>query len=80
MEFVTNISRSWAENEKSSPDSRTLRLAQRVVPRYADYMETEAIPKRIERLLDLAAEAGPGRDRVRRSSLWRCHRSLSPIT
>jgi uncharacterized protein (DUF488 family) len=43
---------------------------------YADYMETEDFDKGIERLLDLAADAGPTAIMCAEAVWWRCHRSL----
>jgi uncharacterized protein (DUF488 family) len=43
---------------------------------YADYMETEQFQKGVERLLDLAAEAGPTAIMCAEAVWWRCHRSL----
>lgn len=43
---------------------------------YADYMETEEFRKGIERLLDLAREAGPAAIMCAEAVWWRCHRSL----
>src|SRR4030095_4828477 len=43
---------------------------------YADYMETQQFQKGIERLLDVAAEAGPTAIMCAEAVWWRCHRSL----
>jgi uncharacterized protein (DUF488 family) len=43
---------------------------------YADYMETEEFRKGVERLLDLAAGAGPAAIMCAEAVWWRCHRSL----
>ena len=43
---------------------------------YADYMETEQFQKGIQRLLDVAAEAGPTAIMCAEAVWWRCHRSL----
>jgi uncharacterized protein (DUF488 family) len=43
---------------------------------YADYMETEEFRKGVERLLDLAAGAGPTAITCAEAVWWRCHRSL----
>jgi uncharacterized protein (DUF488 family) len=43
---------------------------------YADYMETEEFRKGVERLLDLAAGAGPTAIMCAEAVWWRCHRSL----
>jgi uncharacterized protein (DUF488 family) len=39
-------------------------------------METEQFQKGIERLLDVAAEAGPAAIMCAEAVWWRCHRSL----
>src|SRR5882672_3891320 len=44
---------------KSKPDSRNTAWRNASFRGYADYMETEQFQKGIERLLDVAAEAGP---------------------
>ena len=46
---------------KSKPDSRNTEWRNASFRGYADYMETEQFQKGIERLLDVAAEAGPTR-------------------
>jgi uncharacterized protein (DUF488 family) len=43
---------------------------------YADYMETEKFHKGVERLLGLAAKAGPAAMMCAEAVWWRCHRSL----
>jgi len=43
---------------------------------YADYMETEDFRKGIERLVDLASEAGPSAIMCAEAVWWRCHRAL----
>jgi uncharacterized protein (DUF488 family) len=43
---------------------------------YADYMETEQFHNGIERLLDLASQAGPAAIMCAEAVWWRCHRSL----
>jgi uncharacterized protein (DUF488 family) len=43
---------------------------------YADHMEREEFHKGIERLLDLAREAGPAAIMCAEAVWWRCHRSL----
>jgi uncharacterized protein (DUF488 family) len=43
---------------------------------YADYMETEEFHKGVQRLLDLAANAGPTAIMCAEAVWWRCHRSL----
>jgi uncharacterized protein (DUF488 family) len=43
---------------------------------YADYMETEEFHQAVDRLLDLAADAGPTAIMCAEAMWWRCHRSL----
>lgn len=43
---------------------------------YADYMETEEFHEAVERLLDLATDAGPTAIMCAEAVWWRCHRSL----
>jgi uncharacterized protein (DUF488 family) len=43
---------------------------------YADHMEREEFHKGVERLLDLAREAGPAAIMCAEAVWWRCHRSL----
>src|SRR5205807_6145813 len=43
---------------------------------YADYMETEQFQKGVERLLDVATEAGASAIMCAEAVWWRCHRSL----
>jgi uncharacterized protein (DUF488 family) len=43
---------------------------------YADYMETEQFRKGVERLLDVAGEAGLTAIMCAEAVWWRCHRSL----
>jgi uncharacterized protein (DUF488 family) len=61
---------------KSKPDSRNTAWRNASFRGYADYMETEQFQKGIERLLDLAAEAGPAAIVCAEAVWWRCHRSL----
>jgi uncharacterized protein (DUF488 family) len=61
---------------KSKPDSRNTAWRNASFRGYADYMETEQFQKGIERLLDLAAEAGPAAIACAEAVWWRCHRSL----
>ena len=61
---------------KSKPDSRNTAWRNASFRGYADYMETEQFQKGIERLLDLAAEAGPTAIMCAEAVWWRCHRSL----
>jgi uncharacterized protein (DUF488 family) len=61
---------------KSKPDSRNTAWRNASFRGYADYMETEQFQKGIERLLDLASEAGPTAIMCAEAVWWRCHRSL----
>jgi uncharacterized protein (DUF488 family) len=61
---------------KSKPESRNTAWRNASFRGYADYMETEQFQKGIERLLDIAAEAGPTAIMCAEAVWWRCHRSL----
>jgi uncharacterized protein (DUF488 family) len=61
---------------KSNPDSRNTAWRNASFRGYADYMETEQFQKGIERLLDVAAEAGPTAIMCAEAVWWHCHRSL----
>jgi uncharacterized protein (DUF488 family) len=61
---------------KPRSDSRNLAWRNASFRGYADYMETEEFRKGIERLLDLAAGAGPTAIMCAEAVWWRCHRSL----
>jgi len=61
---------------KSKPDSRNTAWRNISFRGYADYMETEEFRKGVERLLDLAREAGPVAIMCAEAVWWRCHRSL----
>ena len=61
---------------KSKPDSRNSAWRNASFRGYADYMETEEFRKGVERLLDLAGEAGPAAIMCAEAVWWRCHRSL----
>src|SRR5207245_9634164 len=61
---------------KSKPDSRNTAWRNASFRGYADYMETEQFQKGIERLLDVAAEAGPTAIMCAEAVWWRGHRSL----
>jgi uncharacterized protein (DUF488 family) len=61
---------------KSKPDSRNTAWRNASFRGYADYMEIEQFQKGIERLLDVAAEAGPAAIVCAEAVWWRCHRSL----
>jgi uncharacterized protein (DUF488 family) len=61
---------------KSKPDSHNTVWRSASFRGYADHMETEEFHKGIERLLDLAREAGPAAIMCAEAVWWRCHRSL----
>jgi len=61
---------------KSNPDSRNTAWRNASFRGYADYMKTEQFQTGIERLLDLATEAGPTAIMCAEAVWWRCHRSL----
>jgi uncharacterized protein (DUF488 family) len=61
---------------KSKPDSHNTAWRNASFRGYADYMETEQFQRGIERLLDIAAEAGPACIMCAEAVWWRCHRSL----
>jgi uncharacterized protein (DUF488 family) len=61
---------------QSKPDSRNTAWRNASFRGYADYMETEQFQKGIERLLDVAAKAGPTAIMCAEAVWWRCHRSL----
>src|SRR5882757_6688768 len=61
---------------KSKPDSRNTAWRNASFRGYADYMQTEQFQRGIERLLDVAAEAGPTAIMCAEAVWWRCHRSL----
>src|SRR5215472_10255557 len=61
---------------KSKPDSRNTAWRNASFRGYADHMETEQFQKGVERLLDVAAEAGPTAIMCAEAVWWRCHRSL----
>ena len=61
---------------KPRSDSRNLAWRNASFRGYADYMETEEFRKGVERLLDLAAGAGPAAIMCAEAVWWRCHRSL----
>ena len=61
---------------KSKPDSRNTAWRNASFRGYADYMETEQFRKGIERLLEVAVEAGPTAIMCAEAVWWRCHRSL----
>jgi uncharacterized protein (DUF488 family) len=61
---------------KPKPDSRNAAWRNASFRGYADHMETEQFHKGLERLLDVAAEAGPTAIMCAEAVWWRCHRSL----
>ena len=61
---------------KPNSDSRNTAWRNASFRGYADYMETEQFQKGIQRLLDVAAEAGPTAIMCAEAVWWRCHRSL----
>jgi uncharacterized protein (DUF488 family) len=61
---------------KSKPDSSNAAWRNASFRGYADYMETKQFQKGIERLLEVAAGAGPTAIMCAEAVWWRCHRSL----
>jgi uncharacterized protein (DUF488 family) len=61
---------------KAKPESKNTAWRNASFRGYADYMETEEFRKGVERLLDLAAGAGPTAIMCAEAVWWRCHRSL----
>ncbi|MGH7983107.1 MAG: DUF488 family protein, partial [Candidatus Udaeobacter sp.] len=61
---------------KSKSDSHNKAWRNASFRGYADHMETEEFQKGVERLLDLAGEAGPAAIMCAEAVWWRCHRSL----
>jgi uncharacterized protein (DUF488 family) len=61
---------------KPQPESRNTAWRNASFRGYADYMETEQFHKGIERILDLAREAGPAVIMCAEAVWWRCHRAL----
>jgi uncharacterized protein (DUF488 family) len=61
---------------KAKADSRNTAWRNASFRGYADYMETEQFQKGIERLLEVAVEAGPTAVMCAEAVWWRCHRSL----
>jgi uncharacterized protein (DUF488 family) len=61
---------------KARPDSRNNAWRNASFRGYADYMETKQFQEGIERLLELAAEAGSAAIMCAEAVWWRCHRSL----
>lgn len=61
---------------KARPDSRNTAWRNASFRGYADYMETEEFHQGIERLLNLASEAGRVAIMCAEAVWWRCHRAL----
>jgi len=61
---------------KAKPDSKNTAWRNEAFRGYADYMETEEFRKGVERLVDLANEAGPTAIMCAEALWWRCHRAL----
>jgi uncharacterized protein (DUF488 family) len=61
---------------KPKPDSRNTAWRNASFRGYADHMATATFRKGIERLLDVATEAGPTVIMCAEAVWWRCHRSL----
>ncbi len=61
---------------KSRKDSRNTAWRNESFRGYADYMETEEFGRGVERLRDLANEAGPTAIMCAEAVWWRCHRAL----
>ncbi len=61
---------------KPGPDSRNVAWRNASFRGYADYMEAKEFRKGIERLIDLANEAGPVAIMCAEAVWWRCHRAL----
>src|SRR3954454_17506135 len=61
---------------KPKPDSHNTAWRNASFRGYADYMETDAFQDGMERLIQLACEAGPVGIMCAEVVWWRCHRSL----
>jgi uncharacterized protein (DUF488 family) len=61
---------------KAKPDSKNTAWRNDSFRGYADHMETEEFRRGVERLVDLANEAGPTAIMCAEAVWWRCHRSL----
>jgi uncharacterized protein (DUF488 family) len=61
---------------EAKPGSKNIAWRNASFRGYADYMETEEFHKGIERLLNLANEAGPAAIMCAEAVWWRCHRAL----
>jgi uncharacterized protein (DUF488 family) len=61
---------------KAQPGSKNIAWRNASFRGYADYMETDEFNKGVNRLLDLAADAGPTVIMCAEAVWWRCHRSL----
>jgi len=61
---------------KAKPESKNTAWRNASFRGYADYMETAEFGKGVERLLELAADAGPTAIMCAEAVWWRCHRAL----
>ena len=61
---------------QAKPDSKSTAWRNASFRGYADYMETEEFQRGVQRLVDLANEAGPTGIMCAEAVWWRCHRSL----
>jgi uncharacterized protein (DUF488 family) len=61
---------------KAKPDSKNTAWRNDSFRGYADHMETEEFRRGVERLVDLANQAGPTAIMCAEAVWWRCHRSL----
>jgi uncharacterized protein (DUF488 family) len=61
---------------KPKEDSRNIAWRNESFRGYADYMETNSFRNGIERLFDVAKQAGPTAILCAEAVWWRCHRSL----
>jgi uncharacterized protein (DUF488 family) len=61
---------------KPQPGSKNNAWRNEAFRGYADHMETEEFRKGIDRLVDLANEAGPTAIMCAEALWWRCHRAL----
>jgi uncharacterized protein (DUF488 family) len=61
---------------KAKADSRNTAWRNEAFRGYADYMETEDFGRGVDRLVDLAGEAGPTALMCAEAVWWHCHRAL----
>ena len=61
---------------KAKPDSRNTSWRNEAFRGYADYMEKDEFSLGVNRLVDLAQEAGPVAIMCAEAVWWRCHRGL----